>query len=283
MEVCFLGTGTPSPDPLRCGSGVAVISRDASWVLVDCGRGVTHRALEAGLDLGSLIAVLLTHHHSDHVSDLATLAITRFVAGAPSALRVVAPAGPCRRFAETCLDGFEDQAFYSQRTAGVSERPAVGAQGFVPSIAPARVLGEGGWVVLSAQVDHGPIESATGYRIELDGLAVAVSGDTVVCDGIRNLASGVDLLVHEALLSERSSAEALAWNASACSVGSLANDAQVGQLALTHLLPTPRGEGEERLFVEEARSGGFTGRIDAVSDLDRMSVGVRGNHNLRRR
>ena len=153
MEICFLGTGTPKPDPLRCGSGTAVIGDDGlSWVLVDCGRGVTQRALQAGLDLSALTAVALTHHHSDHVSDLASLAITRFTGGAPSRLRVIAPLGPSARFAESCLDGYEDQAFYSQREAGIAERPALQVETFGASPEPVTVLDDGRWLVRSAEV-----------------------------------------------------------------------------------------------------------------------------------
>ncbi|MDY7105065.1 MAG: MBL fold metallo-hydrolase [Actinomycetota bacterium] len=272
MEVRFLGTGTPYPDSRRCGSGTAVVDPGRSWVLVDCGRGVTQRAIEAGLDLRTLAAVLLTHHHSDHVSDLATLVITRFVAGAPTPLRIVAPVGPTSRFAESCLDPFEDQAFHSQRRAGIAERPSIEVASFAAPTEPTRVFDDGGWEVRSATVEHPPMEAAVGYRIELGGTVVAVSGDTVVCDGVRALAAEADLLVHEALRSDRVDAEALAWNASARSVGQLAVDARVGALALTHLLPPPTGEEDVTRFAEEAREGGFTGAIHVPSDLDRLEL-----------
>jgi ribonuclease BN (tRNA processing enzyme) len=70
--VVMLGTGTPNVDPDRAGSGVALMAASA-WLLVDCGRGVTQRVMQADLDLKRLSAVLLTHHHSDHISDRVTL------------------------------------------------------------------------------------------------------------------------------------------------------------------------------------------------------------------
>ena len=136
MRIHLLGTGTPNPDPRRCGSGTALtLDPTSDWLLVDCGRGVTQRALEAELDLRNLRAVFLTHHHSDHVSDLANLAIARLVAGAATPLPVVVPAGPCARFAESCLDAFDDMAFYSQRRAGEALRPAI-------EVDPFRATGE---------------------------------------------------------------------------------------------------------------------------------------------
>jgi ribonuclease BN (tRNA processing enzyme) len=53
VEVIVLGSGTPNPDPKRAGPSVAVAD-GSSWVLVDCGRAATQRALGAGLDLTAL-------------------------------------------------------------------------------------------------------------------------------------------------------------------------------------------------------------------------------------
>lgn len=130
VEVVLLGTGTPLPDPARCGSGVAVV-HDGRWILVDCGPGVTRR-VEAGLDTGALEGVVLTHHDSDHVSDLATLSIVRWVAGAQGPLTVFAPRGPCGRFARRCLDGFDDQAFSGQAGPESPLRPTVAVDEFQP-------------------------------------------------------------------------------------------------------------------------------------------------------
>jgi ribonuclease Z len=273
MRICLLGTGTPMPDPHRCGSGTAIIDRPTgAWLLVDCGRGVTQRAMEAGLDLGALRAVLLTHHHTDHISDLATLAITRFVGGAATPLRVVVPEGPCRRFAEACLDAYDDQAFYSQRDAGSSARPEIDVEAFAAGASLTTVVDDHPWTVGSVLVEHHPIEAAVGYRID-DGTAVlAVSGDTTACPGVAQLADHADVLVHEALRSDLVSRAALEWNASARSVGALAAAASVRHLVLTHLLPAPAGPADERAFVDEARQGGYGGPISIAHDLDRLDL-----------
>lgn len=274
MQLRFLGTGTPMPDPRRAGQGTAVLTgaSDRGWMLVDCGRGVPQRALEAGLDLRALAAVLLTHHHSDHVSDLATLAITRFVAGAMTPLRVIAPDGPARRFATSCLDAHDDTAFYSQHDAGRSIRPEVEVVPFRPTSEPTRVLGSNGVTVEAVRVDHGPMEAASGYRIS-DGTAVVVlSGDTTACDAVRRLAQGADVLVHQALRTDRVARAALTWNASARSVGELARSAAVGHLVLTHLLPPPANAADEEAFATEARAGGYEGAVTIAQDLGVLNI-----------
>lgn len=273
VHLRFLGTGSPEPDPRRCGSGTAIqVSRDSAWLLVDCGRGVTQRAIEAGLDLQALEAVLLTHHHSDHVSDLAGLAIARFVAGVDGPLRVLVPEGPCQRFADRCLDAFDDTAFYSQRVAGSTIRPAIAVSAFSAAGTPRPVLDVAGVKVSAALVDHGPMEAAVGYRVAADGAVVAISGDTAVGAGIRALAMGVDVLVHQALRSDLAAAPALTWNASARSVGALAQEVGVRHLVLTHLMPSPAGPDDETAFEVEARSGGYGGPVTIAQDLGRLPV-----------
>jgi len=129
-----------------------------------------------------------------------------------------------------------------------------------------------GWTVSSALVDHHPIDAAVGYRVERVGARVAVSGDTAVCDGIRSLATDVDVLVHETLLEARSRPATLAWNAGAVSVGALAADVRPGVLVLNHLLPAPSTPDEEQSFVAEVRAGGFTGEVVVARDLLRIPL-----------
>ena len=272
IDVIVLGSGTPNPDPHRAGAAVAVVG-ERSWLLVDCGRAATQRALCAGLDLTGVAAVVITHHHSDHLSDLATLATARWVAGATSPLKVVAPRGPAAAFARGCLDGFDDQVFHRQAAASAGRRPAIDALAFDASGDVATVLETDEWAVSSVLVDHRPVEPAVGYLIESRGIRVAVSGDTAVCDGMRSLARGVDVLVHEALLTARVSPALLAWNASARSVGELAASTRPGTLVLTHMIPAPACVEDELAYLEEVREGGFTGRTLVAHDLLRLSAG----------
>ncbi|GAA1658150.1 hypothetical protein GCM10010977_09740 [Citricoccus zhacaiensis] len=58
----------------RCGISTAVVVGDGFY-LVDCGHGVGRRLNEAGLNMGDLRGVFLTHLHSDHTVDLGSLAL----------------------------------------------------------------------------------------------------------------------------------------------------------------------------------------------------------------
>lgn len=272
LDVIVLGSGTPNPDKGRAGSAVAVVT-NSSWLLVDCGRGATQRALDSGLDVTSLAAVFLTHHHSDHISDLATLAITRWCAGAVSPLLVIAPAGPAVEYTTVCLDVFPDQAFHGQAVPECGPRPTIHTISFPPTPSVKPVFQHDGWIVSSALVSHNPMEPAVGYTVERDDCRVTISGDTAVCDGIRELSRGSAVLVHETLLEAQVSASLLAWNAGACAVGALAAEVAPATLILTHLIPAPTSPADTAAFIAEVRSGGFAGHVELAHDGLRVAVG----------
>ncbi|MFT7600867.1 MAG: ribonuclease Z [Acidimicrobiales bacterium] len=271
VEVQLLGTGTPRADPERCGSGTA-IEAGGGWILIDCGRGVSQRVVEAELDMQQLRAVFLTHHHSDHVSDLASLAIMHWTSGATTPLVVVAPAGPCAEFSRRCLEIYPDESFFGQAKAESGPRPRMDVRSFAATSEAVEIFADHSFSITSVLVDHHPIEAAVGYRVVADSNVVVVSGDTAVCDGIEMLAAGADLLVHEALRASLMSESLLAWNASAESVGAMAERAGVTHLVLTHLLPAPRDAAGEAEFVEDARGGGFQGQLSVARDKLKLTV-----------
>src|SRR5690625_8016640 len=63
----LLGTGAAVSDPHRTTTMLAV-SDGASTIAVDCGGDVIQRMMEAGIDVDTLDALIVTHEHPDHVS-----------------------------------------------------------------------------------------------------------------------------------------------------------------------------------------------------------------------
>ena len=92
MDVVTLGTGSPIPDPNRGGSADPRAGRGAT-VLVDCGRAVVMRLAGAGVMPPMLDRVLLTHLHSDHITDLNDVITTRWVMSPVDAAAGHRPAG----------------------------------------------------------------------------------------------------------------------------------------------------------------------------------------------
>lgn len=69
-RVVLLGTGGGPPAVAhRANTATAVVIGDAVYV-VDCGRGAVSAYVNAGLSLGDLRAVFVTHMHADHTGEL---------------------------------------------------------------------------------------------------------------------------------------------------------------------------------------------------------------------
>jgi ribonuclease BN (tRNA processing enzyme) len=143
---------------------------------------------------------------------------------------------------------------------------------------------EHGVRVSAVLVQHAPVFPAFGYRFDTPHGSIAFSGDTGPCENVVRLARGADILVHETIdvdalmarLTRLPNYEAirnhLARSHSAPEdVGTIAKQAGVGRLVLSHLVP---GDGElpEESFEARARST-FDGEVLCGVDLDELGLG----------
>ena len=69
FSLVLLGTGTCVPRLFR-GSASVLVKAGNSRILVDCGLGATHALLRHGVDPTHLDAIVLTHFHPDHTTEL---------------------------------------------------------------------------------------------------------------------------------------------------------------------------------------------------------------------
>src|SRR5580658_1968721 len=96
MKVITLGTGSPLPDPNRAGPATLVRTTSGDF-LFDCGRGVLMRSAAAGTGPLSFHTVLLTHLHSDHITDFNDIVTMRWaMSPTEQPLRVIGPVGTAR-------------------------------------------------------------------------------------------------------------------------------------------------------------------------------------------
>ena len=273
IEITLLGTGSPLVDPQR-GGPATLVRAGAATLLFDCGRAALMRAAAVGATANQLTALVLTHLHSDHITDLNDVITSRWVTTfAPAPLRIVGPPGT-----STVVDGLlaslaPDISYRLAHHDDLTWDPAVEVAEHLEGV----VFDEGGVRVVAAPTDHRPVHPSVGYRVEHDGASVAIAGDTVPCAGLDSLCDGADALVHtvirEDLVRQIPVArlqDILDYHSSVEQAAQTAARGGVGTLVLTHYVP-PMQPGTEEEWRSLAAAH-FGGRIELGDDLHRVEV-----------
>jgi ribonuclease Z len=277
-EVIITGSGTPIPVADRAGPGVLVRRGDVT-LQFDAGRSTVQRLTAAGVWIPHLTAFFATHHHSDHLTALQDLVLTAWVMDrdlSNRSLPIVVPAGPAESFARRMLDAWDHDLAVRMEHAGRTVPPQYEVIAFEYPEQPTEVWSTADVRVLAGQVRHEPVHPAVGYRIETPEGAIAITGDTLVCDEVAELADGCDVLVYEAMRFEPVERRPphlrfiLDYHADTRLIGRQAAELGVPTLILTHLIPPPRDDAERQAFVDDIRNGGFEGELIVADDLDRV-------------
>lgn len=217
----------------------------------------------------TLHTVLITHLHSDHITDFNDILTMRWaMSPTDHPLRVVGPAGTAR-MVERTLHMLEDDIGYRMtHHDSLNWRPSCDVQETSEGV----VYDDGVVTITSAPTDHAPVHPTVGYRVESEGRSVVVAGDTVPCDGLDRLLAGADVYVQtvirraliEALPAPRLQ-DILDYHSSVEDAATTAQKAGVSTLVLTHLVPAP-WPGTEHEWADEAQSI-FSGDVVVAEDL----------------
>ena len=264
----LLGTGSPLPSPDRAGPATLVRAGDAN-ILVDCGRGVVMRLAAAGLVPAGLSAVLLTHLHSDHITDLNDIVTSHWLmAPAERTLPVIGPPGAVR-VVDAVLEMLAlDQDYRIRHHADLDQPPAVDTI----EVEPGTEISVAGVVIKVYETDHRPVAPTVGYRLERGGRAVALAGDTVPCPGLDEMCRDADIYVQTVIRADLVRAipnprlqDIIDYHSTVEQAGQTAARAGVGTLVLTHCVPpvAPGAEDEWRSLA----AAHFDGPIVLGPDL----------------
>lgn len=283
MKITLLGTGSPLPDPHRAGPST-LVSSGSHNVVVDCGRACVMRLVGAGVMPPFVNLVLLTHLHSDHISDLNDLVTTRWIttpAAMASPLKIIGPIGT-RTVVEGMLTMLSlDEQYRLAHHADL--RTAGGMKIDVVELAAGDVHMHTDVKITAFRTDHRPVEPTLGYRIEHDGKIAALAGDTVPCDELYEGCADADVYVQTVLRPDlvRGLADMLPANAARLTdildyhstvqqAGQTAARARVKHLVLTHYVPTmqPGSEDDWRAIA----AAEFGGPIILGPDLTSVEV-----------
>jgi ribonuclease Z len=271
--VTLLGTGSPLPTPHQAGPATLIRAGHAV-LLADCGRGVVMRLAQAGVFPAGLSAVLLTHLHSDHITDLNDVITTHWIMTAgPVPLPVIGPPGT-RRVVDAVLAMLAlDQGYRQAHHADLAHPMTVA----VTEVGPGAKLDVAGATILTRATDHRPVEPAVGYRIEHEGAAVAIGGDGVPCAGLDDLCAGADVYVQTVMRADLISLvasprlrEILTYHSTIEQAAQTAERAGVRIFLPTHFLPAIM-PGDEQTWHDRAAAH-FSGEIVIGGDLTTVSA-----------
>lgn len=268
MEVVILGSGSPLPDPSRAGPATLVRAAGRTF-LFDCGRGVLMRAAAAAAPPGTFSAVLLTHLHSDHVTDFNDVVTTRWIGSfAPGALAVIGPPGTDAFGAATLAMLAPDIEWRLAHHADLTWAPELA----VTEVHDGVAFDDGAVRIVAAPTEHKPVHPTVGYRVEAEGRAVAIAGDTVPCEGLDRLCAGADVYVQTVVRRRLVEAipvprlqDVLDYHSDLADAARTAARAGVRTLVLNHCVPAPAPGTEDEWIAEAAAH--FDGEILLAHDL----------------
>lgn len=200
MRVFVCGSSSPLATRDRAKACIGVLA-NGEMLLFDTGAGSWRNIEGWGIPSPRLTRVFLTHFHSDHIADLDEVNVQSWIFGRTQPLIVAGPLGVDR-----VVDGY-NSAFaldYGYRNNYGTERhlPLAAAVMQSQPIEPGEtglttVYSNGKLTVSAFNVDHRPVESAIGYRIDYGDRSVVISGDTRWTDNLREVSTNVDVLFQE--------------------------------------------------------------------------------------
>ncbi len=275
IDITLLGTGSPMADPNRAGPATLVQAAGENY-LVDCGRGVLMRLAAAGVPVGQLTAVCITHLHSDHITDLndviTAMWITTFE---PTPLRIIGPPGTKAVVGHILASLGPDIGYRLAHHADLEQPPLL-------AITETDGVGQpdvsvGGVCVTTAPTDHRPVEPSVAFRFDHAGAGVVVAGDTVPCEGLDEVCRGARALVHTVIRKDIITniavprlQDTLDYHSSPEEAAQTAERAGMGTLVLTHYVPAiPLGGGDD---WRQLAAQHFSGRVELGDDLHRVTI-----------
>lgn len=242
----LLGTGASLADGSREPTMLAVRGV-ATTTLIDCGANPVRQLQRLSVPLDSIDRLILTHSHPDHTSGFPLLMEMLWIAGRRRPLPI---------------HGLADTVSLALRVfAQWDTHDWPGLFAIEPHIVPLepeqRVVQTDEFQITASPGVHSVPVIALRFHDRQGGGTLAYSADGLPSDGVRGLAKGVDLLVHEATGS-------YPGHCTPAAAGQVAAEAGARRLVLVHLEPQDYDLEEHRLKAAAL----FSGPVHLGRDLD---------------
>ena len=281
-RIVFLGTKGGPRVGLGPSNPANLVMVNGTPFVVDCGMGVSHQLVAAGVPLESIKYIFISHHHSDHNLEYGNLAYNAWATGLSTPIHSFGPKG---------LEAMT-QTYWELNRFDIETRIEDEGRPDLRKLLIAKDITEDGVVLATADVKvtafrtpHPPITDNFAYKFETPEGVIVFSSDTNYNPKLAEFAKGADVLVHEALyvpwvdkLVTRVKNGAtlkkhlLESHTAAEDVGRIADAANVKLLVMSHLVPGDLDVTDEQWLTEAKKT--FKGRIMVARDLMELKLPV---------
>ena len=298
LDVCLLGTAGMMPLPYRWLTSL-MLRYNGSSLLIDCGEGTQIAIKEAGLSFKPIDILCVTHFHADHISGLPGLLLTMGNAERTEPLTIIGPKGLTRvvtalrtiapelpfeiRFIEITkpeevieINGYRITAFrVNHNVICYGYTLEILRQGkFSPERAKEQEIPLKYWNPLQ----KGQTIEADGVVYTPDmvlgpdrkGIKVTYTTDTRPTESILRNAKGSDLFICEGMYAEEEKLEKAKGYKHMMfrEAATLARDAEVGEMWLTHFSPSLIRPDEYMDKVREIFPNSYPGKDGKSVELN---------------
>jgi ribonuclease BN (tRNA processing enzyme) len=278
VAVQVLGSGGPELTDKRASTSYLIWLNGKARVIVDAGGGSALRFGESGAQMDQPDVLLFSHFHIDHSSDLPALVFAAWFTDRsrplpiygppgnqymPSTTEFVtnlfsAPHGNYRYLSDLLQPGGNGSFQLQPHNIEAGETPTLAFRS--PDITADAV-----------RVIHG-VFPALAWRVEIGGKRIVFSGDTNGNgEGLTRLATNADLFIAHNAVPEGATGVERNLHMPPSVIGTIAADAHVKQLVLSHRMQRTLGEANQ-LKAETEIKRHYTGPIQFANDLDCFPV-----------
>jgi ribonuclease BN (tRNA processing enzyme) len=222
LNLTILGTSAAYPGPGQACSGL-LIKQSPTNILIDCGTGVLSN-LQKSVQLHAVSDIIVTHMHADHFIDLIPFRYALkygFDSSQSPRPKLHLPPGGLKILNQVVTPFSESDNFFAD-VFDISE------------YTPEKTFRLDNLNIKMVAVEH----YIPSYALSLsNSYKIAYSSDTKMCSGLSQVAQHADILVCNVGRCLEPDRESLWGHLRPSEAGTLAKEAKVKRLILTHLWP----------------------------------------------
>lgn len=272
VKLQVLGSGGPELYDNRASSGYILWHNNKARILVDTGPGTSVNFGKAGADYKDLEAIILSHLHVDHSTDLPAYVKGAVFTDRIQNLMIYGPSGnelmpSTKDFVQRMFGEQGAYPYLSGFLVDYSRNYFIDVKETDISHNKLQHFTLNEEVNISGiAVEHGPLPAAA-WRVNVDGCSVVFSGDmSAKRPNLIELAKDADMLIaHSAIPQAAQGRPATALHMLPSQIGNIAKQAGVKQVVLSHRM-TP-SIGREENTLKEIRKH-YSGKVSFADDLD---------------